>query len=225
MRSPKHHAGADVPRKRLHPEPPFVRPAGGGRNRGTPFVPTGSSGHGAQERSRDETACGARRDARPLTASSTVAPPTRDRNEVGNFQPALSGRFQPALTPVSVPQFDCDAVAQEAVDLAVSSHWEHCRAVQAQLDLGLLEGLIRQGRFRRRRATRRRPGRIVSRIDRRPVGFCGPGASCMRFAWFQPRATSRSIAGPSTSAFSLAMVPERDWEGPFEAILGSSLQF
>jgi Transposase DDE domain len=35
---------------------PFVRPAGGGRNRETPFVPTSSSGHGAQERSRDETA-------------------------------------------------------------------------------------------------------------------------------------------------------------------------
>ena len=40
---------------------------------GTPFVPTGSRGHGAQERSRDETARGARHRARPLTAPSTVA--------------------------------------------------------------------------------------------------------------------------------------------------------
>jgi hypothetical protein len=55
---------------------PFVRPAGGAvETVGTPFVPTGSRSHGAQERSRDETACGARFSARPLTASSTVARP------------------------------------------------------------------------------------------------------------------------------------------------------
>ena len=74
------YATADTPRRRgrppkirPYPEPPFVRPAGGGRKRGTPFVPTSSSGHGAQERSRDETARGARLGARPLTAPSTVA--------------------------------------------------------------------------------------------------------------------------------------------------------
>ncbi len=57
------HAGADGRRKPLLPEPPFVRPTGGSRHRGTPSVPTGSSGHGAQQRSRDETACRALRRA------------------------------------------------------------------------------------------------------------------------------------------------------------------
>ena len=73
-----------------------------GRIVGTPFVPTGFNGRGAQERSRDETACGARVSARPLTAPSTVAVPQpdseRSSNEVGNFRPAHLGKFQPALT-------------------------------------------------------------------------------------------------------------------------------
>ena len=38
-----------------------------------PFVPTPPAGGGAQERSRDATACGARLGARPLTDPSTVA--------------------------------------------------------------------------------------------------------------------------------------------------------
>jgi hypothetical protein len=44
-----------------------------GRTVGTPFAPTASGRRGAQERSRDATACGARVSARPLTAPSTVA--------------------------------------------------------------------------------------------------------------------------------------------------------
>jgi hypothetical protein len=44
-----------------------------GRSVGTPFAPTASGRRGAQERSRDATACGARVSARPLTAPSTAA--------------------------------------------------------------------------------------------------------------------------------------------------------
>jgi hypothetical protein len=57
---------------------PFVRPAGGvvGLSE-APFAPTASGGHGAQERSGDATACGARVSARPLTAPSAVAVPYR----------------------------------------------------------------------------------------------------------------------------------------------------
>src|SRR6185312_14529826 len=75
---------------------------GGGVGVGTPFVPTGCNGYGAQERSRDETACGGRVSARPLTAPSTVAIPQpdseRSSNGVGNFTPAHLGSFRPALT-------------------------------------------------------------------------------------------------------------------------------
>ena len=51
---------------------PFVRPAGGRSNVGTPFVPTAPRSYGAQERSRDETALRRAQRARPLTAPSTV---------------------------------------------------------------------------------------------------------------------------------------------------------
>jgi hypothetical protein len=83
----------------------FVRPAGGAvETVGTRFVPTASDDDGAQERSRDETACGARVSARPLTDPSTVALPQRRSDrfsiEVGNFQPPLLGRFQAALTTI-----------------------------------------------------------------------------------------------------------------------------
>ena len=53
---------------------PLFDPAGGVVDKlGTPFVPTPAGGHGAQGWSRDETACGARLGARPLTTPSTVA--------------------------------------------------------------------------------------------------------------------------------------------------------
>ena len=56
--------------------PPFVRPAGGAvETLGTPFVPTGSTSRGAQERSRMPKAPrrGGRRRRSSLTAPSTVA--------------------------------------------------------------------------------------------------------------------------------------------------------
>jgi hypothetical protein len=73
--------------------PPFVRPAGGRSTVGTPFVPTAPHRHGAQERSRDETACGARLGARPLTAPSTVAPPQLGliNQRSGDFSISTSG--------------------------------------------------------------------------------------------------------------------------------------
>ena len=114
---PTCHDDADAPRKPLHPEPPFVRPAGGGRNRGTPFVPTRSSGRGAQERSRDETACGARFSARPFDGfehRGTHFHSPQHSNEVRNFQPALLGRFQPALTGVIASQAVLVAIAVDA---------------------------------------------------------------------------------------------------------------
>jgi hypothetical protein len=62
-------------------------------------------GRGAQERSRDITARGARFSARPWTAPSTVAvlPPLLGRSsiEVGIFQAAHLGKFEAALTAAS----------------------------------------------------------------------------------------------------------------------------
>ena len=59
----------------LKPPPLFDPPEARSKGR-DPFVPTSSAGRGAQEGSRDETACGARDGARPLTALSTVASPS-----------------------------------------------------------------------------------------------------------------------------------------------------
>ena len=62
---------------------------------GTPFVPTPSGGHGAQGRSRDETACGARLGARPLTAPSTVAPPCPQAGGDACRVSVLARRYSP----------------------------------------------------------------------------------------------------------------------------------
>src|SRR5271165_7626220 len=76
---------------------------------GAPFAPTGSGGHGAQERSRDETACGARLGARPLTAPSTVAFVNRfssARQRSGEFSTGTFGEISTGidiLSPVRNP--------------------------------------------------------------------------------------------------------------------------
>src|SRR5271166_806405 len=67
---------------------------------GAPFAPTGSGGHGAQERSRDGTACGARLGARPLTAPSTVAFVNRfssARQRSGEFSTGTFGEISTGI--------------------------------------------------------------------------------------------------------------------------------
>ena len=87
---------------------------------GAPFAPTATSGRGAQERSRDATACGARSRARPLTAPSTVAAHTvRHPLSVSPFSsrsghcrpqhPRQKGRCRhvPNAVRLSRPQEEC----------------------------------------------------------------------------------------------------------------------
>src|SRR5271166_6560946 len=73
---------------------------------GAPFAPTGSGGDGAQERSRDGTACGARLGARPLTAPSTVAFVNRfssARQRSGEFSTGTFGEISTGIDKGASP--------------------------------------------------------------------------------------------------------------------------
>ena len=70
--------------------PPFIRPAGDAVGlSGTPFAPTASAGHGAQEQSRDATTCGAHK---PSAVGITVLIAVRP------LPSAASGRVGAAIS-------------------------------------------------------------------------------------------------------------------------------
>ena len=123
----------------------------GGRNRETPFVPTGSSGHGAQERSRDETARGARFGARPLMASSTVAHTfhyKRPTQRCGEFSTGTSRESPTGIdTRHSAVGRDrdpaCDGAGDRPPDRA-GFHFAHreAEALRRSTDVGAYLGFV-----------------------------------------------------------------------------------